>query len=166
MWSQHTRALFSGRMRHDNAHTMNLIIRKATADDIGSLYQIECEGAARWNKNQFSDELRLAFSNVIVLDDGGTVIGFVITWTVADEIQLNNIGIKRSHRRMGLATRLLDYLLQPGDQPGSKRKIFLEVNAMNKPALQLYKKFGFTETGRRKNYYDSADAILMEKELF
>ena len=39
----------------------------------------------------------------------------------------------------------------------------LEVRESNDPALRLYRKYGFQEVGRRKNYYEKPreDAILM-----
>ena len=47
-------------------------------------------------------------------------------------------------------------------------RLLLEVRASNAAAIGLYRKYGFIETGRRKNYYPLPeggyeDAILMEK---
>ena len=41
--------------------------------------------------------------------------------------------------------------------------LFLEVRAGNRPALSLYKKLGFTETGQRRSYYRNPidDAVIM-----
>ena len=41
--------------------------------------------------------------------------------------------------------------------------LMLEVRAGNEPAIALYRKHGFVEVGRRKNYYEKPreDAILM-----
>ena len=39
-------------------------------------------------------------------------------------------------------------------------KINLEVNSKNFIAINLYKKFGFQQVGKRKNYYKDGDAIL------
>ena len=45
--------------------------------------------------------------------------------------------------------------------------IFLEVHFSNFPALSLYRKKGFQEVGRRKNYFQTpkGDAILLKKLL-
>ena len=42
----------------------------------------------------------------------------------------------------------------------------LEVRASNGPAIALYEKLGFSEIGRRKNYYRNPreDALILRKE--
>jgi [ribosomal protein S18]-alanine N-acetyltransferase len=143
---------------------MNPVIRKATAGDLDALYAIEQQGQARWTRGQFEDELRIAFSDVRVVDDGGTVIGFAVVWNVADEIQLNNIGVSRGCRRRGVGRMLIEHIVASGRGCG-KRKICLEVSERNETAQRFYLNSGFTESGRRKRYYDGIDAILMEREL-
>jgi ribosomal-protein-alanine N-acetyltransferase len=39
------------------------------------------------------------------------------------------------------------------------------VAADNQPALALYRRFGFVETGRRPAYYENVDAVLMQRDL-
>jgi [ribosomal protein S18]-alanine N-acetyltransferase len=138
-------------------------IRKAMPDDIPAVREIEREGQDRWSESQFAEELRLAFSTFIVLVDDTGVIGFAIYWNVAGEIQLNNIGVKRERRRAGLGTLLMEHLVSSAEGPGMRGTLFLDVSALNRPAIEFYRKCGFVETGRRRNYYDSVDAILMER---
>ncbi|HEX9912077.1 MAG TPA: GNAT family N-acetyltransferase, partial [candidate division Zixibacteria bacterium] len=47
------------------------------------------------------------------------------------------------------------------------RTITLDVRVSNLVASELYRKFGFEEVGRRKNYYryPVEDAIIMGKKL-
>lgn len=141
------------------------IFRTATADDIEAVYAIELEGHARWNRRQFADELGLNFSRVYVIEEGGDVIGFAVAWTIADEIQLNNIGIRKDHRLRGLGSRLLEHIISFARKTNEPVKIFLEVSSLNTVAQAFYRKNGFVETGRRSNYYDNVDAILMERVL-
>ena len=140
-------------------------IRKATAGDLDAMHLIESEGQARWTRRQFEDELGLSFSDMWVIDDGGAVTAFAVTWTVADEIQLNNIGVRRGLRRRGLASMLMDHIIRTARDRGRARKVFLEVSERNEAARLFYRAHGFTESGRRKRYYDGIDAILMEREL-
>ena len=53
----------------------------------------------------------------------------------------------------------MKYIFESCKQQGVL-KINLEVNSKNQPAINLYKKFGFEQVGRRKNYYKDGDALL------
>lgn len=55
-----------------------------------------------------------------------------------------------SIRRMGVGTRLMNVLIQAAKERG-QRGIFLTVADAN-PALELYRKCGFKEVGRRPHY--------------
>lgn len=140
-------------------------IRTAAAGDIESVYAIEIDGHARWNRRQFADELGLNFSRFYVMEEDGAIVGFAVAWLVADEIQLNNIGIRRDRRLRGLGSRLLERIISDARGTSEPVKIFLEVSERNTAAQAFYRKTGFAETGRRKNYYDDVDAILMERVL-
>ncbi len=142
-----------------------IVFRKATADDIEAVYAIELDGHARWNRRQFAEELGLTFSRFYVMEDGGDIIGFAVAWIVSDEIQLNDIGIRKDRRRRGLATRLLDRIIFDARETHRPLKIVLEVSERNDTARLFYGKKGFIETGRRAGYYDNIDAILMERVL-
>ncbi|MBP7738563.1 MAG: GNAT family N-acetyltransferase [Spirochaetes bacterium] len=144
---------------------MNLIIRKAAEADLDAVCAIELDGHARWNRRQFADELDLNFSRFYVMEDGGVIIGFAVAWIVADEIQLNDIGISRDRRRRGLATGLLDRIVSDTRETRRPVKIVLEVSEHNDTARMFYGRNGFVETGRRAGYYDNVDAILMERVL-
>ena len=59
----------------------------------------------------------------------------------------------------------MDFYLSFSKEKGSDT-IFLEVNSINMKAISLYKKYGFCEYGRRKNYYgNQEDAILMKLKI-
>src|SRR3990172_6915896 len=140
---------------------MNITIRKAVYSDIDKICDIESGGNALRNRQQFIEELKLNFATLVVIENGEDILGYAVFWRVADEIQLNNIGIKPECRRQGLGTLLLTHIMNnsysPDFRPG---KIILEVSSSNIPAVQFYKKNGFIEAGRRKNYYKNSDAIL------
>mgnify|MGYP000925470287 FL=1 len=141
------------------------LIRTAAAGDIDAVYDIEREGHARWDRRQFADELGLNFSRFYVLEEDSDIVGFAVAWIVADEIQLNNIGVRKDRRLRGLGSRLLERVISDAREAHGPVKIFLEVSELNTAARTFYRKAGFIETGRRKNYYDDVDAILMERVL-
>jgi ribosomal-protein-alanine N-acetyltransferase len=150
-----------------NRHSsMNISIRKAAYTDIDKINEIESAGTALWNREQFTAELRLDFSNLMVLESDGNINGYCVFWNVAEELQLNNFGIRPGYRRRGLGTLMLNHIMALHDAKKPRpRKIILEVSSENHPAIGFYKKNGFIETGRRNKYYKQGDAILMEKEI-
>ena len=94
-----------------------------------------------------------------------TVIAFVIGQLAADEAEILSIGVSPNWQRVGLATGLLEGLARAARR-GDAKRIFIEVAEDNAPALALYRKLGFVETGRRKRYYErpggkSADALRL-----
>jgi ribosomal-protein-alanine N-acetyltransferase len=119
-----------------------------------------------WSEMHFKKDIRKKdFSiNWVMLEDGKT-IGYIFGWLVENEYHLNNIAVHPNHRRKGIAAKLLLKLINSVKIKNAK-KLFLEVRADNFPAKKLYKSFGFTAMGLRKNYYDKGnDAILYNLEL-
>ena len=78
------------------------------------------------------------------------------------------MGLIASHRGMGLGSQLLQACLDHAPRCGIE-KVELTVYASNAPAIALYRKFGFTETGMLRDWRRldgvSWDALLMEKFL-
>ena len=68
-------------------------------------------------------------------------------------------------RRHGVADELLDVFCRCG--AANLAFLTLEVRASNAPAIALYRKHGFQEAGRRKNYYQQPreDAIIISSEF-
>ncbi len=94
--------------------------------------------------------------------EDGAVAGYAVLSSVLDEGSLDNIAVSPAYRRRGIADALLgDILRQAREQ--ALASVTLEVRASNAPAIALYRKHGFAEVGRRRNYYEKPreDAILM-----
>jgi ribosomal-protein-alanine N-acetyltransferase len=88
-----------------------------------------------------------ATSLVAVAGSPKAVIGFVIGQLAADEAE-----ILSNWQRAGVAAGLLQGLTRAARR-GDAKRIFLDVAEDNEAALALYRKLGFLEAGRRKNYY-------------
>ena len=146
-------------------------VRRAEPEDIPAMLQIARQSvtAARWSadayRQMFSSEAepkRLA----LVVEEDGQVAGFIIGRQVATEWELENIAVQGPARRRGLGTRLLGEFLNQIRGKGA-REIFLEVRESNRAACMLYGKWAFTETGRRKQYYqDPAEDALIFRLSF
>ena len=77
---------------------------------------------------------------------------FILCSDLTQDIEILTLAVLPSERRKGIATLLLKEI-QNLVIKQNKNNIFLEVNATNIPAQQLYLKCGFIQTGKRKNYY-------------
>lgn len=87
--------------------------------------------------------------------------GYLSYSNICGEIEICKIAVLPKFRKKGIATELLEKMLSD-----NYSKVFLEVRKSNIPAINLYKKLGFKEINRRKNYYSNPteDAIIMTKE--
>ncbi len=115
-----------------------------------------------WSEDALRDELWNDSAVVVVAEgEDGTVLGYAGLQTVLDEGYINNVAVDPRFRRQGVAGQLVEAFLRFG----AARLAFLtlEVRASNAPAIALYEKYGFTQAGRRRDYYDDPkeDALLM-----
>lgn len=111
-----------------------------------------------WGANDFA-ELKKSGCEIVASENA-----FIVWRTVCDEAEIITVGVHPDARGTGIAIAMLGIMENEIKKTGAK-KIFLEVSAENAPAINLYKKCGFIENGRRPKYYDSVDAILMVKEI-
>jgi ribosomal-protein-alanine N-acetyltransferase len=86
-------------------------------------------------------------------------------WIVAGEAQLFNIVVDPAYRGNEIGFRLLEHMIKVASQ--TCNVITLEVRRSNVPAISLYLKSGFRQTGMRKAYYtdNGEDAVLMDRDL-
>lgn len=118
-----------------------------------------------WNYNIFKSELENENSKYIVAKEAGEIVGFAGIWIAIDIAHITNIVVKKSERKSGIGTVMLDELIKLCNEL-KLNEITLEVNEHNTPAIQLYKKFGFDHVGTRKKYYRRVDdAYIMTKKF-
>jgi [ribosomal protein S18]-alanine N-acetyltransferase len=140
-------------------------VRAAGADDVTVVHALETRlfGADAWSEESVRAELtgprRVAvvacLCEAVV---GEAVVGYAVTSSAGDVVDLQRVAVHPEHRRRGLAGLLLATVLS-GDE-----RVLLEVSADNRAALALYAAEGFTEIARRGRYYrDGSDAVVMER---
>ncbi|HIF28933.1 MAG TPA: ribosomal-protein-alanine N-acetyltransferase [Candidatus Marinimicrobia bacterium] len=139
------------------------MIRIATSNDLADILSIEKKVFKHpWSKEQLSWELNsqpVTENHVMIAR--GNMIGYLFSHVVDDDVQILNIAIDIPFQHKGYGEQLLSYFL---DQFNTDSSIHLEVRKSNFPAINLYLKFGFHETGTRKGYYaDGEDAIIMQR---
>lgn len=141
----------------------NIVVKLMQFSDLKNLNLAEFDDF--WNMEILQDELKSEYSKCLCAILDNEIVGFVVLKTVLDEADIMNIAVKKNFRRQGIASLLLNKLLVLC-QENKVRVIHLEVNEENFSAISLYKKFGFKECGRRKQYYDNHfDAVLMDYNI-
>ncbi len=139
------------------------MIRIATSNDLADILSIEKKVFKHpWSKEQLSWELNSQpVAENYVMIARGNMVGYLFSHVVDDDVQILNIAIDIPFQHKGYGEQLLSYFL---DQFNTDISIHLEVRKSNFPAINLYLKFGFHETGTRKGYYaDGEDAIIMQR---
>jgi len=139
------------------------LIRIATSNDLADILSIEKKVFKHpWSKEQLSWELNSQpVAENYVMIARGNMVGYLFSHVVDDDVQILNIAIDIPFQHKGYGEQLLSYFL---DQFNTDSSIHLEVRKSNFPAINLYLKFGFHETGTRKGYYaDGEDAIIMQR---
>jgi ribosomal-protein-alanine N-acetyltransferase len=143
----------------------NYTIRSATKGDLKAVHAIELECFSNpWRLKSFLRELKISFSRFYVVECQNEIIAYAIAWDAKEEIQLNKIAVMKEYRFQGIGRSLINHIISDLTPSGAK-EIHIEVREMNSVARIFYKKIGFTEIGKRENYYYNDHAILMRKDL-
>ena len=141
-----------------------MTIRRAVADDATAIAAMELEYFSDpWTrKDIFTYICSGDGMSFVAADDNGQVIAYMIGRIIAPEGEIYRIAVERDHRRRGIGYRLLSYALNTERGRGLECT-FLEVRSKNEAAIALYRAYGFTDIGIRKNYYKNPndDAIVM-----
>ncbi len=138
---------------------------KLGAEHIREVYEIE--------KLSFNDPhtMSMIASSILnpacefwLLIESEKVVGFIEFWIMYEESHIIDIAVHPEFRKKGYGQKLIEFMLEKSRMSGTK-KVFLEVRPSNKDAINLYKKYGFSESGVRKKYYRDEDAIIMKKDI-
>lgn len=126
--------------------------------------RIESEVYPRpWSHSLFVSELALRSSrSYVVARVGREVVGYAGLMMSLTDGHVTTIAVDPAWHRHGIGTRLLLTLAHEAIDRGTLT-MTLEVRLSNKPAQEMYKRFGFTAVGVRKGYYGDTgeDALVM-----
>ena len=143
---------------------MNLNIRRMTEADVPTVTALDkISFSLPWPERSFRFEVTdNPASRCWVAEVDGQVVGMVVAWLFVDEVHVATIATHPDFRRQGIAQKLLIHTLRYTSDEGAVSS-FLEVRESNLAAQEMYRKFGYENTGRRKRYYkdNDEDAILM-----
>ena len=141
-------------------------LRPCTYADLGQICAIEQESFPKGPYPQivFANLLALAGRGFIVACSGGSVVGYVVGTSAGGEGMIQSMAVTPSLRRRGVGARLMESVIEHLSEKHGR--ISLLVDASNEAAIRLYRKSGFSETGRvSRGYYPNGDdAIEMSRE--
>ncbi len=145
------------------------MIRPATSSDIDVVARLEQEhlGDDAWSRGLVEEGVtgRLPTIHYLVVEERGDVVGHAVLSVVADISELQRIAVDATHRRRGLASRLLAEAAGLARREGAER-LLLEVREDNAGAIAFYAARGFVEIDRRPRYYrDGGTAVVMQRPL-
>ncbi len=132
---------------------MMFSIIPATEEHISAIAYIEAECfPVPWTEKQLADDIASPSTVYYIAVCDGEVCGYAGMWKVIDEGSITNIAVLKQHRNKGIASALLQALID-----SQVNFISLEVRMSNTSAIRLYEKHGFTPVGVRKEYYTNVD---------
>ena len=146
---------------------MTFVIRKMTVEDIPAVVALDqLSFSLPWPERSFRFELtQNTASRCWVAEVDGRMVGMIVNWLLVDEVHVATLATHPDFRRQGIAKELLAHSLRYMSGEGAVSS-FLEVRESNTAAREMYRKFGYEDTGRRRGYYkdNNEDAILMTLE--
>jgi [ribosomal protein S18]-alanine N-acetyltransferase len=121
--------------------------------------------AAHWSTLDLV-QLEATGTRVWVDEEGGDLTGVVAMRVVAGEAEILNLAVGAGWRKRGIGRRLMAAALQEAMASGARR-VFLEVRESNAGARAFYAGLGFSQDGRRRNYYRDPpeDALLLARSV-
>ena len=136
------------------------------ADHLEELERLERICFSRpWSKRMLGEELENQCAAFLVAEDEkGAVLGYAGLLVMLDEGYITNVAVFPEYRRLGVAAKIIDVYMNFA-KANDLAFLTLEVRPSNEAAIALYRRFGFEEVGRRKNYYDlpKEDALILTR---
>jgi [ribosomal protein S18]-alanine N-acetyltransferase len=144
-----------------------ILVREGVPADLHAIARLErASFSDPWPREALLTELHVdRLRRPLVAENDGAVIGFLMAWSVVDELHIINLAVDEIWRRRAVGTRLLEAALAAGRDEGCVLAT-LEVRSGNLSARAFYLRHAFLETGLRRRYYqDGEDAVIMTRQL-
>ncbi|XP_005139389.2 N-alpha-acetyltransferase 11 [Mesocricetus auratus] len=149
-------------------------IRNARPDDLMNMQHCNllCLPENYQMKYYFYHGLSWPQLSYIAEDEDGRIVGYVLAKMEEDPDDvphghITSLAVKRSHRRLGLAQKLMDQASRAMIENFSAKYVSLHVRKSNRAALHLYSNtlnFQVSEV-EPKYYADGEDAYAMKRDL-
>ena len=127
-------------------------------EDLDQVMEIENSCFADpWPRKHFMDEIKnTELCKLFVEKENDEIISVGSMWLMFENCDIVNLAVKPSFQKMGYGQKMLDHLINEAKENGCEF-VHLEVRYNNEPAINLYRKNGFTNVRTRKSYYSNGD---------
>jgi ribosomal-protein-alanine N-acetyltransferase len=136
-------------------------VRRLAYSDLPSVLSIERRSfPTPWSLAMFVLELSKPSGICLAAVEGDELAGYVVCSRYDQVWHVMNVAVAPERRRAGIATTLLNRLLEDA---GRRLPFTLEVRVSNRQAIAMYERFGFRSAGVRPRYYhdNGEDALIM-----
>ncbi len=141
--------------------TDTIRIRSLAYSDLPQVIGIERRAfPTPWSLAMFVLELSKPSGVCLAAVERDKLVGYLICSRYDQVWHLMNIAVDPPARRRGVATGLLEQMIE---RAGREQAFTLEVRTSNAGAIVLYERFGFRAAGTRQRYYHDTgeDAVIM-----
>ncbi len=143
--------------------TEPLRVRSLTYSDLPQVIAIERRSfPTPWSLAMFVLELSKPSGVCLAALAENVLAGYLICSRYDRVWHLMNVAVDTRSRRRGIATGLLDAMIE---RAGPNSSYTLEVRTSNAPAIALYERYRFRPAGTRPRYYQDTgeDALIMSR---
>lgn len=141
-------------------HNPIIHLRSATVEDIAAILELETVSFSRaeekFGRRQVQSLITNPHAFVVVAESDNKVFGWAAGLLrrhhASNSGRLYAVAVHPNARGKGIGKRLVNHILLSFAMHGARR-IFLEVNAENQEAINLYHKLGFTDQKYLVDYY-------------
>ncbi len=120
-----------------------------------------------WTYGNFADALAAGYRCWLCYQND-LMVAYAVVMEVLEEVHLLNISVVPECQRSGIGSEFLEHLFNDARGRGANRML-LEVRPSNTSGRALYRRYGFTVIGHRRDYYPAAqgreNAIVMLLDL-
>lgn len=140
-------------------------IRKAELKDLDDITDIEilCFPYDKFSRRQLAYLISKSQGGCLVMHQGNIAVAYasLLKRSSSQNLRIYSIAVTPQGQGNHIGQQLLEHIIEYAKLQDFK-KITLEVNVNNNPAINLYKKYGFTINGIIEKYYhDGSNAYRM-----
>jgi ribosomal-protein-alanine N-acetyltransferase len=145
-------------------------LRTMTPADLDAVLVLERSlfGEEAWSRLMLEGELaeQPRSRYYLVADDDGVITGYAGLLVAANQADVVTLAVAADRWGQGAGSALLEALLAEAARRRCT-EVFLEVRTDNTRAQSLYRRYGFSQIGIRKGYYQpsGADALVMRRDV-